>query len=127
MARQCLMCRNPAIGHTSRCAEHSRRSGWATRPSIGTRKGIYAAGAWSDVRKRVLAERGRACECRDPRCSHGPVCGSPGAVIDHIIPMAQGGPAYDLSNLQVLCRRCSDRKTAAEGAVGRRRRRRSEP
>lgn len=38
---------------------------------------------------------------------------------DHVIPLAEGG--LDLSeNIQALCQRCSDEKTAREAARGRR-------
>jgi 5-methylcytosine-specific restriction protein A len=34
--------------------------------------------------------------------------------VDHIIPLEAGGPAYDLNNLQSLCKRCHVIKTAQE-------------
>jgi 5-methylcytosine-specific restriction endonuclease McrA len=39
----------------------------------------------------------------------------PGTTVDHIVPLARGGPAYDRANLQVLCIRCHRWKTAREG------------
>ena len=32
-------------------------------------------------------------------------------VVDHIVPVAEGGPEYDLTNLQLLCPTCNARKT----------------
>lgn len=43
-------------------------------------------------------------------------------VVDHIVPMARGGAQYDDDNLQSLCKKCHDRKTATEdGGFGYRR------
>ncbi|WP_448601928.1 HNH endonuclease [Thermoleptolyngbya sp.] len=57
----------------------------------------------SEVRRYVM-ERDRH------QCNH---CGAGSEqaelTVDHIIPLAQGG-ANDLSNLQVLCRRCNSTK-----------------
>jgi 5-methylcytosine-specific restriction protein A len=54
--------------------------------------------------RRYVMERDRH------QCSH---CGAGPAqaelTVDHIIPLAQGG-TNDLSNLQVLCRRCNSTK-----------------
>lgn len=38
-----------------------------------------------------------------------------GQHVDHIIPINQGGPAWDWDNLQTLCLSCHARKTAREG------------
>lgn len=35
-------------------------------------------------------------------------------VVDHIIPIKQGGAEYELSNLQALCHSCHNSKTAKE-------------
>ncbi|QRQ99703.1 HNH endonuclease signature motif containing protein [Dyadobacter sandarakinus] len=34
--------------------------------------------------------------------------------VDHIIPLEQGGAAFEPDNLQSLCKRCHDAKTAVE-------------
>lgn len=36
------------------------------------------------------------------------------SVADHIIPVKKGGPGYDLDNLQSLCKKCHDRKSAKD-------------
>ena len=42
-------------------------------------------------------------------------CGRAGRLeVDHIVPLEDGGAAYDLDNLQVLDRGCHIRKTALE-------------
>jgi 5-methylcytosine-specific restriction endonuclease McrA len=39
-----------------------------------------------------------------------------GQHVDHIVPLDQGGAAYDPANLQVLCIACHNAKTKAEQA-----------
>ena len=61
---------------------------------------------WQRVRRLVLA--------RDRTCRE---CGKYGVLeVDHRIPLHLGGEAYDLANLQVLCRHCHIRKTARENS-----------
>ncbi len=59
---------------------------------------------------------------REPLCrecsKHGRV--ALGEIRDHIIPLAEGGTDVD-SNVQPLCKSCSDTKTAGESARGVRR------
>ena len=44
-------------------------------------------------------------------------CGKAGKLeVDHVIPIASGGRATDLDNLQALCRDCHIRKTARENS-----------
>lgn len=35
--------------------------------------------------------------------------------VDHIIELSEGGAAYDMRNLQTLCRECHNRKRAGLG------------
>ena len=39
--------------------------------------------------------------------------------VDHVTPLQEGGAAYDLDNLQALCRGCHIRKTASENGLRR--------
>ena len=41
--------------------------------------------------------------------------------VDHIVPIADGGPVYDVDNLQALCRQCHGRKTSRDIATRRKR------
>ena len=45
-------------------------------------------------------------------------CGERATVVDHITPLAQGGPT-EWSNLEALCKRHHDQKTRAENRKGR--------
>ena len=62
---------------------------------------------WDRLRRRVL-------DSANWRCAH---CGSYGNEVDHINPMEHGGAAYDLGNLQVLCRGCHIAKTKADRGI----------
>ena len=42
------------------------------------------------------------------------VCGDIGHVVDHKIPIRQGGEKYDINNLQTLCEKCHNEKRAHE-------------
>ena len=47
----------------------------------------------------------------------------PATVVDHVVPMSQGGAHMVESNSQALCKRCHDLKTMREdGGLGRMRR-----
>ena len=38
----------------------------------------------------------------------------PSAELDHILPLADGGPLWDWANWQALCKACHDEKSATE-------------
>lgn len=62
--------------------------------------------------KRILAEHDGICH----------VCGKPGAtIVDHVIPMAEGGPDDDSNKRPIHPIPCHRRKTAVEAARGRKR------
>ncbi|WP_084772352.1 HNH endonuclease [Nonomuraea candida] len=50
------------------------------------------------------------------------VCGSPGRIVDHVTPVAEGG-SWDLSNLACICPICHESKSRKEAARGRARHR----
>ena len=53
---------------------------------------------------------------KEPLCRHCKAKGkiTAAAIADHIVSLAQGGAAHDLTNLQPLCDPCHRRKTLAE-------------
>ena len=79
------------------------------RPSPGKRYGEDGYGRkWRDQRARKLR--------RNPLCE---ICEKEGrttlaTMVDHIIPVSEGGGMYDMDNLQSLCRLCHARKTAED-------------
>jgi len=80
-----------------------------------------------DERRGNAAERGydaRWRRLRDAHLAREPLCRmcrhsglvSAAALVDHIVPIADGGAVLDDDNLQSLCRGCHDKKTAVDVA-----------
>lgn len=67
------------------------------------RDDVYQSKRWKELRVWY--------RMHNPLCVQ---CGDAMYVVDHITPMSQGGAAWDVDNLQSLCRRCHDAKTASE-------------
>ena len=64
---------------------------------------FYNSRTWRTLRKYVLMGEPL---CRD--------CGKPATVVDHIRPISDGGARLDIENLQPLCFKCHNRKSARE-------------
>jgi len=101
VARPCLVCRQPTSSGP-RCREHAIDFDAPRRRADNDPRYI-------SLRKRI----------RDKWfIEHGPWCPGyrrPGHVsfdlqVDHIVPLARGGPLLDERNLQVLCRSCNGTK-----------------
>ena len=72
--------------------------------SKGSKRGWAHSGstpAWRRVRLLVLARDGWQCQIKGPRCT------GTADTVDHIVPLADGGPMYDLGNLRAACARCN--------------------
>ena len=64
-------------------------------------KAVYAHPRWRYARREALARAGGRCER----------CGGAGRLeVHHKVAIAKGGAAYDLANLEVVCRRCHFRQ-----------------
>lgn len=74
-------------------AEHDKRRGSRHERGYDAR--------WERVRRMHLA--------KEPLCR---MCGRPAVLVDHITPIRDNGAVLDDDNLQSLCRRCHDAKTA---------------
>ena len=59
---------------------------------------------WEAARQRCFAKKGKLCHI-GLRC-----CTGIATQVDHIVPLARGGPRYDLSNLQPSCGPCNRAK-----------------
>ena len=73
-------------------------------------KSFYKSPEWLKVRKLQLLSHPLCAECLK-RGKH-----TKATMVDHIIPIKQGGAKYDQSNLQSLCWACHSRKSAEEGS-----------
>jgi 5-methylcytosine-specific restriction protein A len=65
---------------------------------------VYRGARWREIRDAQLL--------RQPRCA---MCGEEGTQVDHITPhRGDESLAFDLGNLQTLCRRCHARKSRGD-------------
>ncbi|NVO05715.1 MAG: HNH endonuclease [Rhodoferax sp.] len=76
--------------------------------------GFYQSRQWRALRAAYLREHPLCC-----------VCGGngflvPARVVDHVLPIKDGGARFDACNLQSLCVPCHNRKTARETGSRRR-------
>ena len=71
----------------------------------------YNSTAWIKLRDLVRSE--------EPLCRHCKQIDkiTPTKIIDHIQPISQGGDPWDRENLQGLCEKCHNRKTAIENNI----------
>jgi 5-methylcytosine-specific restriction protein A len=108
-----------------RCPEH-RRPPWAGRDDKAARYDGISSGEWRALKARVRR--------RDHGCCY--LCGAPEPadepeaqpyVLDHKVPVSEGGSARDLDNLGLLCPACDDVKSKAEALRGNARRRSRPP
>lgn len=100
--------RNGAQVWQSRCRDCIRplsHNRWAKRREILQSTGFNLR--WNHIQEMLQAQRGM---CNGwPRGSCVALL-EYGYQIDHIVPLARGG-RHELSNLQLLCRRCNTRKS----------------
>ncbi|MDO8308575.1 MAG: HNH endonuclease signature motif containing protein [Actinomycetota bacterium] len=89
------------------CPEHTP-VGWAK--VVNPRTGSAAHKAW---RKAVLDRDHWRCRIRGARCT------GKGIHADHIVPVAWGGPEFDLDNGQAACPTCHAEKTQDEARQSR--------
>ncbi len=88
----------PPLSENHDRADYHRSLGW-----------FYSSGRWRRLRRLILAAH--------PLCQ-APGCYREATDVDHIIPMAAGGPALDADNLQALCHECHSRKTQGDAKRG---------
>ena len=73
-------------------------------------RAFYTSKEWKHLRQNFLIENPFCEECR----KNGRL--TKATVVDHIIPIKQGGPALDENNLQALCASCHGSKSIKEGS-----------
>lgn len=96
MVHVCTVCGKLA-SNGRRCAAHPKASG----PSHP----VHADPRWTRLSRRMMARHvgqfGRVC----PGDGHDhPAHPSGDLTLDHVIPLAEGGAAFDPANTRVLCR-----------------------
>jgi len=64
------------------------------------RRNVYS-GPWQRVRKTILERDAYTCQIVGPKCT------TTATQVDHIVPVTQGGPWYDPSNLRASCQTCN--------------------
>ncbi|MFX1761475.1 MULTISPECIES: HNH endonuclease [Burkholderiaceae] len=95
------------------CAAHrgwEHRDYGRARRTFDAELGFYKSMAWQQCRAAYLRAH--------PLCAH---CARRGQtvtarVVDHVVPIKDGGARFDWINLQSLCTPCHNRKTATETA-----------
>ena len=113
-ARPCRMagCRNRCEDGKQYCPEHQLVVERARRKRLEGDEcaEFYQTREWRMLRKEVLTAEPLCRICRE----HGRL--TPATIVDHIMPIRQGGDKMDRSNLQPLCARCHERKSIEEGS-----------
>ena len=100
-------------GNAGFCEAHRpliHRDYGRARRGFDAEVGFYQSRQWRVVRAAFLREH--------------PLCGAcsarggliPARVVDHVVPVKDGGARFLASNLQALCVSCHNRKTARESA-----------
>ncbi|WP_444942725.1 HNH endonuclease [Microbulbifer sp. ZKSA006] len=107
--RYCARCK---VAHAGKCP--NAVNGWERmQRQKGTSAQRGYGPAWRRLRKPVIARDKGLCQI----CLLTGVA-TIGTHVDHITPKSQGG-TDELSNLQLLCKPCHQRKTAQEGGGAR--------
>lgn len=80
------------------------------RRDFDAENGFYKSAAWRRCRAAYLRVNPMCVECR----RRGALVAA--VVVDHVVPIKDGGARFDWNNLQALCVPCHNRKTAGETA-----------
>ncbi|MCP9205513.1 HNH endonuclease [Streptomyces sp. NEAU-Y11] len=98
-----------------RCDKHQPIP-WAGRDDKASRYGI-SSGTWRKLKRRITARDNGCCyRCGADQADTGP--DDDPFVLDHIVPIAEGGSPTDLDNLGLLCPDCDQVKSRAEAIRG---------
>ncbi|MBO3702953.1 MAG: HNH endonuclease [Candidatus Accumulibacter sp.] len=102
------MLTSPGYCDAHRAGQH--RDYGRARRRFDTELGCYQSAKWRAVRAALLRAH--------PVCQ---LCAArgllvPAKVVDHVLPIKDGGARYDESNLERICTSCHNAKTARETA-----------
>ena len=113
-------CRHPGCsallvrpGYCDRHRVAVHREYGRARRGFDTERTFYQSSAWRAVRAAFLRAHPVCARC----AALGRVVAA--VVADHVQPLKDGGPRFDVANLQALCVSCHNRKTARETAARR--------
>ena len=95
----------PNVCHGRYCAKHRHLEKDERLPSH--KRGYDKQ--WQKARKAYASEHPF---CEDPYGLHDDP--PPVAIVDHIVPISDGGPRLDARNFQSLCWSCHEKKKAQE-------------
>jgi len=105
-------CPNRAIPGRTYCDEHFKQTERARRKRLegDECEAFYHTRTWQIIRRAVLEQ--------EPLCRSCKEMGRfvPATVVDHIVPIRQGGDKMSMDNLQPLCASCHERKSIEEGS-----------
>jgi len=99
------------LNHSERFKAERAKAQQAKRDPVA--QALYATRQWKELRAQVLREANGRCATKN--------CARPACIVDHVRPhRGSNSLFFDRDNLQALCKRCHDRKTARyDGAFGR--------
>ena len=94
------------------CAAHKRKvaSDYNRYQRNKPVQSFYESAEWRQVREMKLRRDPFCEECRRANII------ATARIVDHIVPISQGGSRLDMENLQSLCKPCHARKSALEGS-----------
>ena len=99
MNRLCPVCGVTTSARDGRCRKHPRTS------RQGANHSVHADPRWARLSRRLIArhvgEHGWVCPGDGPEHPAHP---SRDLTLDHLVPLAEGGAAFDPANTRVLCR-----------------------
>ena len=102
----------PKLTFERYCAEHKKimNAQYDMRLRDRGAAEFYHSREWKRLRQNFLIEHPFCVECRKV----GKL--TKATVVDHVVPIRQGGPALDENNLQSLCASCHGSKSIKEGS-----------
>lgn len=108
-------CRHPGcpeLTHEMFCEKHKKEDNkiYNQYKRDNLSRTFYRTQQWLEIRAKKLQISPFCEECR----KNGTMV--VGKIVDHIVPIKQGGAPYDLDNLQTLCWSCHSRKSILEGS-----------
>ena len=102
----------PKLTYERYCPEHKKLMNAQYDARLRDRRasGFYHSKEWKRLRQNFLVEHPFCCECMKA----GKLIKA--VVVDHVVPIKQGGSALDENNLQALCPSCHGSKSIREGS-----------